>query len=146
MSILTKYGYHIIFGVTEETARVIFKDGGFWRRVHNVTDFSIAHRHSETEIWEERSQYAALTLVNQFIALSERSVEHLLRTKWSLQLGTNSEFKLDNFSATFSTTTALRIRLLSSSKMLVIVEIDHAELGPNSRWVKLPSVRIHFSS
>lgn len=141
LSILAKHGYHIIYGATEETARILFKDGGFWKRVHNVTDSFIHNRrHSAGEIWMDRSQYISLGVVSQLFVLSERSIERLIRLKWSSDEETQV-WETDDFSATFE---PLRIRLLSNGKIVVVVYIKHAELKPASQYVR--PFNCHFFS
>lgn len=128
LDILTKYNYHAIFGPPEAERRATLKDGGFWRRVHNVTDFFAVRRYGESAIWAERSQHVSLSGADHVFALSERSVEFLLHTRWDQDEKVRT-WGQDNFKATFR---PFKIHLLSNNNVIVVVDIEEAEIVSGS--------------
>ena len=131
LEILTKFSYNIVYSPEEDKPRALIRDGGFWRRVHNVTDFLAIRRYSESAIWMDRSQHMSFSGVDQAFALSERSIEHLLRTKWE-QHEEYRHWETESFKARIG---PLRIHLLSSNKVVVLVDIEDAELAPRAQYV-----------
>lgn len=125
LDILTKYNYNVIFGPPEEERRAASKDGGFWRRVHNVTDYFAVRRHSESAIWVDRSRYISLSGAVQVFALSERSIEHLLRYKWEKDERIRSCAR-ENVKAAIG---PFKIRLLSNDNAILSVLIEEAEIA-----------------
>ncbi|KIP08500.1 hypothetical protein PHLGIDRAFT_379158 [Phlebiopsis gigantea 11061_1 CR5-6] len=123
MDILTKFNYNVIFGPPEEKPRSALKDDGFWRRVHNVTDFLAVRRYGESAIWIDRSQHVSMASAYQAFALSEHALDEILRTKW-LNEGYNV-WDQEAFKATFS---SFSIRLLSTDHLIIVVEIEQAEI------------------
>ena len=129
LDILTKYNYNVIFGPPEAERRAALKDGGFWRRVHNVTDYFAVRRHGESAIWTDRSQHVSLSGADQAFALSERSIEHLLRSKWEKDEKLRSCTQ-DNLKAAIG---PFKIHLLSNDNAILFVVIEEAEITSGAR-------------
>lgn len=136
LDILVKHSYDVIFGPPEAERRTVLKDGGFWRRVHNVMDFFAVRRCGHGAIWLDRSQHvslASLVGVRQAFALSERSIEYLLRASWKADKDqTYFSWDLDAFKGKFG---PLRIHLLSNHSLIVFVDIQDLELVAASQYV-----------
>lgn len=134
LDILTKYNYNVIYGPPEAERRTTIKDGGFWRRVHNVMDFFVIRRYGEAAIWLDRSQHVTLQSlagVHRAFALSERSIEYLLRASWGVT-GDFEQWDADNFKGKFG---PLRTHLLSNNALIVFVDVQDLEILSTSQYV-----------
>lgn len=136
LNILTKYSYNVVYSPPEVKPRAMLKDGGFWRRVDNITDYTAVRRHDESTIWSDRSQHVSLSGTVQAFALSERSIESLLLSRWENEEQIQS-WRQDDFQATFG---PFRIQLLSNDNIILFVDIKAANIHATiSQYVTLES-------
>ena len=120
MEALTELGYNIVHGYLEMKKHGGPKDGGIWRRVHNVIDTPIVRRYGQSTIWLERFQRISLHGMSQAFAFSELSIKNMMRVMTWHSASMNATFN--------------NARLLSNGNVLIFVEISNAQLVNEERY------------
>ncbi|GJE95840.1 hypothetical protein PsYK624_120300 [Phanerochaete sordida] len=139
LDILLAYSYNIIYRLVIDKHPDVIAGSGFWKRVEHVGEYYSFRRHGQALIWIERVRDLALSGADQVLALTEDSVNRILRTRREA-LGTShllSTWSKDSFKADFN---PLTVRILSNGKVVVFVDIVHAESGPRILQTELSPV------